>query len=310
MIVLWGLRGDGPLAAVAQALTDSGDDVELLDQARTAELCLDLAVGDGLGGTIRTPARRIPVEDIQSIYLRPYDFRRIPATERAGEGSDLWRHAEAFDDALLTWTEITDARVVNRSSAMASNSSKPYQSLSIADAGFSTPSTLVTNDVDELREFASTHPGVIYKSASGIRSVVRRLDSLDDDRLANLRWCPTQFQAFVPGVDYRVHVVDEETFVCRVTSEAVDYRYGARDGLAPTLTADRLPDDVTQRCVRLARSLGLVVAGIDLRETEDGQMYCFEVNPSPGFTFFEDATDQPIAAAVAHLLARRGDGGG
>jgi hypothetical protein len=31
-------------------------------------------------------------------------------------------------------------------------------------------------------------------------------------------------------------------------------------------------------------------------------LYFFEVNPSPGFTYFEDVTGQPIAAAVARLL--------
>ena len=253
-------------------------------------------------GVIDTPDLRISLEDVRSFYLRPYDFRRIPAIDRAGEGSDLWRHAEQFDDALSTWTELTDALVVNRASAMASNNSKPYQSLIIHAAGFSTPSTVLTNDVNVLREFASRHPRIIYKSASGIRSVVRQLDALDEDRLTNLRWCPTQFQAYVPGVDYRVHVVNEETFVCRVTSAAIDYRYGANEGIVPNLTASRLPDEVRNRCVRLAHSLGLIVAGIDLRETDHGEIFCFEVNPSPGFTFFEDRTGQPIAAAVADLL--------
>jgi RimK-like ATP-grasp domain len=304
MIVLWGLPGDRPLAAVAQALGETAADVEFLDQRRTAMFCLNLSVGNEVNGVLHTADRRIRLEDVQSIYIRPYDFRRIPAVARAGEGSDLWQHAEQFDDALLAWTEVTDALVVNRSSAMASNNSKPYQSLMIDAAGFSTPSTVLTNDVEELRDFASRHPRVIYKSASGIRSVVSRLNLLDEDRLSNLRWCPTQFQVFVPGVDYRVHVVNEETFACRVTSAAIDYRYGANEGMIPTLTAVRLPDDLNDRCVQLARSLGLPVAGIDLREAENGEMYCFEVNPSPGFSFFEDVTGQPIARAVADLLTR------
>ncbi len=48
--------------------------------------------------------------------------------------------------------------------------------------------------------------------------------------------------------------------------------------------------------------MGLLVAGIDLRLTPDDEWYCFEVNPSPGFTFYEDAGGQPIAAAIAGLL--------
>jgi glutathione synthase/RimK-type ligase-like ATP-grasp enzyme len=47
--------------------------------------------------------------------------------------------------------------------------------------------------------------------------------------------------------------------------------------------------------------MGLLVSGIDLRVTGKGEWVCFEVNPSPGFTFYE-ADGQPIAAAIADLL--------
>jgi D-alanine-D-alanine ligase-like ATP-grasp enzyme len=47
----------------------------------------------------------------------------------------------------------------------------------------------------------------------------------------------------------------------------------------------------------------LHVAGIDLRRTPDGEWYCFEVNPSPAFLYYETATGLPIAAAIARILA-------
>ena len=52
-----------------------------------------------------------------------------------------------------------------------------------------------------------------------------------------------------------------------------------------------------------ARTLGLHFAGIDLRRAPDGRWFCFEVNPSPGFTYYEAHTGQPIADAVASYLA-------
>jgi len=48
--------------------------------------------------------------------------------------------------------------------------------------------------------------------------------------------------------------------------------------------------------------MSLVLAGNDLRRTPDGQWFCFEVNPSPGFTYYEQATGQPIADAIASIL--------
>jgi D-alanine-D-alanine ligase-like ATP-grasp enzyme len=53
--------------------------------------------------------------------------------------------------------------------------------------------------------------------------------------------------------------------------------------------------------------MDLAFAGVDLRRTPPGTWYCFEVNPSPGFTYYASSTGQPIAEAVARLLAAGDD---
>jgi len=73
-------------------------------------------------------------------------------------------------------------------------------------------------------------------------------------------------------------------------------------GLAVDLRAYTLPMACAERCQTLAAALDFVVAGIDLRCTPEGQWYCFEVNPSPCFTYYEYHTGQPLTAAVASLL--------
>jgi glutathione synthase/RimK-type ligase-like ATP-grasp enzyme len=193
---------------------------------------------------------------------------------------------------------------VNPAASMGSNGSKPYQAQLIARHGFAVPDTIVTNDPDRVRDFRARHGRIIYKSASGIRSIVREFDDDDLDRLDRIRWCPTQFQAFVPGTDVRVHVVDTEVFATEIDSDATDYRYATREGTKATLRAITLDADVADRCVSLARDLRLPFAGIDLRRRGgDGAWVCFEVNPSPGFSFYESRTGQPIARAVARYLA-------
>ena len=79
----------------------------------------------------------------------------------------------------------------------------------------------------------------------------------------------------------------------------------AADGPAPLLSRQvKLDDRVAERCVALTADLGLEFAGIDLKITSDGQVFCFEVNPSPAYTYFSGQTKQPIAQALArHLTA-------
>jgi hypothetical protein len=44
------------------------------------------------------------------------------------------------------------------------------------------------------------------------------------------------------------------------------------------------------------------VTGIDLKKNAEGDYFCFEVNPSPGFLYYEKHSGQPICAAIAELL--------
>jgi len=330
VVLLWGVPGDAPLSAVYQALQARGCPVVLLDQRKVAETEIDLTVIPGqcvecglelaaleadapheparqpeasqpeVSGTLRTGEASYDLSAIQSIYLRPYDHAELPWVAAESPGSGLWRHASAFEEALTTWADLTSALVVNRPSAMAANGSKPYQAAWIASFGLRVPETLITTDSAAALGFWREHGEVIYKSLSGTRSIVSRLRPEHAARLEHLAACPTQFQQYIAGVEHRVHVVGEHVFACRIRSGADDYRYSAEP---VEMEACELPEEIARVCVRMAAAMNLPLAGIDLRCTPEGEWYCFEVNPSPGFTYFEAKSGQPIAATVAALLA-------
>jgi glutathione synthase/RimK-type ligase-like ATP-grasp enzyme len=84
-------------------------------------------------------------------------------------------------------------------------------------------------------------------------------------------------------------------------SEADDYWHS--DGFGPPeIRVERLPFEVEELCRSTAKAMGLALAGLDLRRTPGGEWYCFEVNPSPAFTYYESATGQPLVAAGARML--------
>jgi glutathione synthase/RimK-type ligase-like ATP-grasp enzyme len=301
MILLWGISDDRPLGVMREVLAERGAPVFFLDQTRAAETDFDLSVSTKAEGWIRVGEDVCDLETVSAIYVRCRDARSLtPALDHTDAAL---RHAVELDDLVATWLSLTGARVVNSFAAMASNGSKPYQLSLIAKAGFAVPDTLLSTDADAVKEFWERHGEIIYKSTSGIRSIVSRLKIEDMYRLQEIRWCPTQFQQHIAGRDYRVHVVEDEVFATEILSEADDYRYGERQGFEVELRPYSLPDDCAARCRALAASLDLPVAGIDLRRTPDGEWYCFEVNPSPAFSYYEAATHQPISEAIAALLA-------
>lgn len=304
MILLWGPGTDSPLLAVARALEHRGAAWTIVEQRSVLQTDVHLTVGCGIRGWVRCGDERTDLAAVTAAYLRPHDTRRVPAVARAGEGSAVWRHALGVEDALLSWADIAPARVVNRPAAMAGNNAKPAQIAQLRSLGFAVPDTLVTTEPAAAEAFWEEHRDVIYKSVSGVRSIVARLTDEHRARLADVRWCPTQFQAYSPGTDHRIHVVGEEVFGCEIRSDADDYRYAGRLGGSADIRACAVDSDLAERCRGAARAMGLAVAGFDLRRTPDGAWVAFEANPSPGFTYYEAATGLPIAGAIARLLAQ------
>jgi glutathione synthase/RimK-type ligase-like ATP-grasp enzyme len=302
MILLWGILQDRPLALVRAALARRGAAVFMLDQKDAARAQIQLRVDADVAGAIQVGDERCDLAAVSAVYVRNHDSSTLDFAPDTGDAEAARRHVAAVDDVVTAWLDVAPAFVVNPFSAMASNSSKPYQLSLIRAAGFATPDTLLTTDAAAVAQFRERHGELIYKSISGVRSIVSRFTAEHAERLADLRWCPTQFQQYIPGRDHRVHTVGDDIFACEIVSAADDYRYGARQGMDVELRACELPPDCAARCLALARSLGLPVAGIDLRRTPDGEWFCFEANPSPAFSYYESATGQPIADAIAALL--------
>ena len=303
-ILLWGHASDAALLAVNQSLQKLDARIAFYDQRRVLDTEVDFFVDDKIRGVLRVDNEEIPLEQIGAAYIRPFDSRWLSFIQNAGPNSPEWIHAVKIEDALLSWAEIAPAFIVNRPQYIASNTSKPYQAMSIQAVGFEIPKTLVTTDAQAAKEFFETHGDVIYKSVSSQRSVVARLTKERIHELENIAWCPTQFQEWIKGNDYRVHVVAEECFACEIVSSADDYRF-TKDQSVELRPYD-LPKNVATLCRKLAADLNLSVAGIDLRRTDDDRWYCFEANPVAGFTYYQAACNHHIDDAIARMLVERG----
>lgn len=307
MILVAGIPSEPPLQEALDALYDLHADVFVLSQRHGTDTDIAFSVdpAGAVEGMLRSGRRHIALREITAVYARLMDHRHIPEYERLDPGDPERDHWTALTDNLMTWLDVASGRVVNRTSAMASNGSKPYQAQLISRHDLLIPETLMTNDPEQAREFYETRARVVYKSASGARSIVQTMVRADVERLGSLRACPVQFQAWVPGTDLRVHVVGAEVFATAITTTATDYRYATAQVDEPAhLEAYELDDHVAERCLGLTADLGLEFAGIDLKITPDGEVYCFEVNPSPAYTYFSGQTKQPIARALArHLMA-------
>ncbi|HEX5715734.1 MAG TPA: hypothetical protein VF179_06220 [Thermoanaerobaculia bacterium] len=309
MILFCGIPSEPPLRLAIEAAGEAGVPHLVFNQreAQFSDLCFDVEAG-AVRGTLRYREADYPLEGFSGVYTRLTDWRTLPESRPvrgAAPEPERLERSRLVHEAFGEWMELAPCRVLNRARAMASNSSKPYQAQIIARSSFLVPSTLVTNDPEMAREFAREHGRVIYKSVSSVRSIVRELEPADLDRLDRVGDLPTQFQAFIPGTNIRVHVVGEAVFATRVETDSVDYRYASREGREVRMSAAELPPEVRGGCLELSRQLDLPLCGIDLKVTPGGEHYCFEVNPSPAYSYYEESTGQPISRAVVAHLAER-----
>ena len=304
MILVCGGLADSVTELVCARLEDCGYPYRLLDLGRYPvgyrirwHWC-----GDDPVGYIAGPDWQVDLSDLTGVYVRFLGPEgRVPPPDIA-PGAVPAMYSE-YDTGLMVLLEDLPCAVVNRLGGGMSNNSKAYQALQVRQCGLLTPPTLVTNDADAAYQFFEDCRGeVIYKSLSGIRSIVRRLQPEQLSRLSLLRHGPAQFQAFIPGENVRVHTVGNDLFATRVHTEAVDYRYASKDGHKVEMEPAVLPLAIAESCMRIARELDLLLTGIDLKETPDGDYFCFEVNPCPGFLYYEKFTGQPISTALAGLL--------
>lgn len=276
----------------------------MFNQRQFADVDIEFEMIEGeMEGSIRLGGTEYALNQFGGIFTRLMDDQSLPEIKNEPPDSPHRSRCRAVHETLARWCEIAPGLVVNRAAPQGSNGSKPYQAQLIRKAGFLIPETLITNDPRLVMEFYAEHKRIIYKSISAVRSIVQEFGAQDLPRLEQIRWCPTQFQAFIAGTNLRVHVMGDKVFPTAINSDAVDYRYASKQiGEHAELREVELSDEVAEKCIALSRMLELPLAGIDLKVTPDDEVYCFEVNPSPAFSYYESSTGQPISEAIAKYL--------
>ena len=169
MILIYGRLDDPPLASTVDALVEAGADFVVLEQTTLdrEDLCIEID-RSGVHGSLIVAGQELPLDSVHSIYARPLELP-VRSWDRVRVASARLLHQQLWE-----WLDVSPALVVNRPHAMHANGSKPLQIQLIGDAGFLVPETLVTSDEGEAREFWRRHGRVVYKSASGVRSIGTR----------------------------------------------------------------------------------------------------------------------------------------
>ncbi len=195
--------------------------------------------------------------------------------------------------------------------------SKPYQLRVAREVGFVIPTSLFSNDPDEIRAFYREHRGnVIYKpfapafwrdrNAGRSRGVYT--SRLTEDVLAeddvSFTSCPGIYQECIEKKsELRVTFFGSAYQAARIYSQQVasgrlDFRSDMK-GEAPTEAA-ALDASLLEKCQAFAARLGLLHGSFDLIERPDGSVVFLEVNEMGQFLWLEQRVpNMPMLALFA-----------
>src|SRR4029434_7684444 len=125
-----------------------------------------------------------------------------------------------------------------------------------------------------------------------ISAIYLRPEPQPDARPAPASACLLAIAAFLDAVVVNRPAVGRSNLTqqLQLRASGAPHRRASRPVSDRTIVATDIDGVLGERLVALTRHMGLLVAGIDLRVTADDEWFCFEGNPSPGLTFYQDAT--------------------
>ena len=248
-------------------------------------------------------------QSLVSIYFRRAVYPRESSNHKHSVQEQLNRsHRSVF---MRSFMVFDSCKWINHPVATYRAEHKAVQ-LSIAHKlGFNIPRTVITNDPEGVLQAAKDDRNIAIK---GLDTVLVWQDGLEtfgytsliDTELASgayLSSAPLVAQeALEHKLDLRVTIVGDQVFCAAVTSGGMpiqgDWRLAKADA---EFRPFDLPYDISDKCLRLTKRLGLVFAAIDLAVQEDTYFF-LEVNPTGEWGWLVDQGKLPIDNAIADTL--------
>lgn len=258
---------------------------------------------------------------VRSVWYRkpePYALSSaVPAAQQEFAMAECREAVRGIYNSMYQKLWIDDPTTLHNAS------NKPRQIDIARRLGFEVPSTLITNDPSLAREFYKFCKGkVIYKTLSQPRitqtnppldhqgediAVYTTLVTHDPDLWSSVELAPCLFQEHIAKkLELRVTVVGCDVFAAEIHSQndpatLIDWRRGDIAKLRHEI--HHLPQEMADRCLKLARALGLNFGAIDLILTPDSRYVFLEINPNGQYGWIEHLTGLPISRSIAILLA-------
>ena len=248
-------------------------------------------------------------ETLKAIYFRRGVYPREPLTDKLSVHEQLSRsHRAAF---MRSFMVFDSCRWINHPAATYKAEQKAVQLSTARRLGFNIPRTVITNNSEGIVRAANGDQNIAVKGLDTVLVWQGELETFGYTSLvatsfaerAHLSSAPLIAQeALEHKLDLRVTVVGDRIFCVAVTKGGNPIRGDWRlEKTGAEFRPYDLPPDISEKCLRLTKSLGLVFGAIDLAFQEDTYFF-FEINPTGEWAWLVDQGRLSIDKAIADSL--------
>ncbi len=211
---------------------------------------------------------------------------------------------------ILSTLSQLGVMIINPVDSVLTMRDKAHTIQQLAQAGLRVPETLITESIQEAREFIRKNAPCVLKPVTGFGGIGVKLISTPFDvehcsdylKYHNLIYGKGAYllQQFIrsPGFDIRALVVNGQVIATmkRVITQGILANIHA--GGVPTKN-DIVVDDIALAAARAVRGK---IVGVDIIPDQSGELWVLEVNSTPGWTGLQSVTDFNIATRIAQSL--------
>lgn len=261
-------------------------------------------------GVWRGEHRNVDLDGVRAVYYRRPG--RFQLDQRMSSAAARWADSEArfaiggvLSSLSCTW--------VNHPHHNALAAFAPHALAVAARCGLLIPSTLITSDPEEARDFVANQPGEVaaYKAVGtapagtheGQKLALWTTKVRPDEVTEAVSLTAHQFQRWVDkAYEVRLTAVDDQMFSAEIHAGSAasreDFR---RDYPSLTYKVCRTPGSVAGGARKLMSALQLRYCAMDFLVSHDDRWHLVDINPTGQYGFIPEL-QAPITHALANLL--------
>lgn len=255
----------------------------------------------------------ISINNINKFTSVWYRRTKLPTIDCENQSERIYLLNE-MDTFMHNLFEIIDAKWLSNPISVAAAENKLAQLMLAKELGMNVPTSLITNNISQLKCFINKNSKTIIKPiARG------RIDYADNsskliftniipeeviNQIDSYTLTPAIYQEYIEKeYELRVTVVENEIFAASVDSQS--FNEAQIDWRRKKMKFEKynLPEALKNKCRMMLKHLNLSFGAFDFIKATNGDYYFLEVNPNGQWVWIEKDTGLPISESIIKFLS-------